>query len=203
MCGGGGGRDNSADQAAAREQQRRSRINSGISRIDEALAPFNDEFFAGHQQAFLDNSLPQLDKSFTDAQKDLIFALSRSGLLQSSTAAGRQRGLDEERARFERELNDQAVSFANQGRSNLESTRSNLISQLNATEDPALAASSAAREAGLLQAPPTFSPLGDFVFNASEELKNFSNRSTGGRGVVNGGARLFGSNNSSSVTNVG
>lgn len=202
MCG-GGGKDNSAEQAAQRERERRARISQGTASIDQALAPFNDEFFGTQQQAFLDNALPQLDDQFKQAQKDLIFALSRGGLLQSSTAAQRQRALNEERARFERQLNDQAVAFANQGRSNLETTRSNLISQLNATEDPALAASSAAREAGLLNTPPTFDPLGQFVFNAAEGLKELSNRTTGGAGFVSK-PLSFGSSsrNSSSVTSV-
>lgn len=183
----GGEKDKSAQiaakQQAQREATRRANIMTGTTLIDEALAPFNDDYFSGRQKAYVDNAMPSLDQQFQDAQKQLVYALSRGGLLQSSEAANRQRQLNEERARYEREIQNSAASFANQGRTDVENTRTNLISQLNATEDPSAAATAAANKAALLSAPPTFDALGNFVFNTATNLENLSNVSTRGRGL--------------------
>ncbi len=172
-----------AKQQAEREETRRKNIMAGTTSIDTALAPFNDEYFTGRQNAYVANAMPSLDQQFGDAQKQLVYALSRGGLLQSSEAANRQRQLNEERARYEREIQNSAASFANQGRTDVENTRSNLLSQLNATEDPSAAATAAANKAALLSAPPTFDALGNFVFNTATNLENLSNVSTRGRGL--------------------
>lgn len=207
MCLGGKKSDGGAAEARRREEQRRANINTGTAAIDQALAPFDDKYFATRQQAYVDNALPQLSQSFDQAQKDLVYALSRSGLLQSSEAANRQRMLNEERAKYERDINNGAVSFANQGRTGLEQTRSSLLSQLNATEDPTSAATSAANQAQLLQAPPSFDPLGNFAFNTAVTLQNLSNNATRGRGYLSGSPTASiasgGGTGSSSITRVG
>lgn len=203
----GGGDGGAAEAQRQKEQIRRSNILLGTQNIDQALAPFNDEYFAGRQQAYIENARPQLDQSFNQAQKDLIYALSRSGLLQSSEAANRQRALNDERAKYERDINNAAAEFANSGRTSLEQTRSNLLSQLNATEDPTAAATSAANQANLLSAPPTFDPIGNFAFNTAVQLQNLSNASTRGRGYLSSSPTSSigsaGGVGSSSITRVG
>lgn len=206
MCsifgGGGDAAAKAAQDAKKREAKRRANITTGTSSIDAALAPFNDDYFNSRSAAYTQNALPQLDQQFTDAQKQLTYALSRGGLLQSSVAADKQRALNAERAKYERDISNAAAGFANEGRTNLERTRSSLISQLGATEDPAQAASAAAREAGLLSAPPSFDALGNFVFNTATGLDDLSNRTTGGRGFVSGGPASYVGRNTGATTNV-
>lgn len=181
----GGGNDASkkaAQEAAAREEQRKQRITQGQASINQALSPYNDEYFAGREKAYNDYAMPQLEDQHTDAKKALVFALSRSGLLNSSTAADRTRKLNEEYARYQTDIGNSGKNFANQGRTNLENVRGNLISQLTATEDPAAAAASASQQAALLSQPPAFDPVGTFAFNAASDLEELSNRNTGYRG---------------------
>ena len=125
-------KDNSAQiaaqQQAEREAARRAAIMKGTQSIDTALAPFDDQYFAGRQQAYVANAMPTLDQQYADAQKQLVYALSRGGLLNSSEAATRQRQLTEERARYQRDIENAAAAFANQGRTDLENTRSSLLS---------------------------------------------------------------------------
>ena len=82
MCGGGSG--DAAKQAEqeriARERQRRQRIEQGMASIDSTLDPFNDDFFAEREQAYISNATPRLDDDIDRAKRDLIFALSRGGL---------------------------------------------------------------------------------------------------------------------------
>jgi len=180
-------KDNSAQIAAEQQRQReaarRANIMQGTQAIDQALAPFNEDYFTGRQTAYVQNAMPALDQQFADAQKQLVYALSRGGLLQSTEAAARQRQLSEERARYERDIQNAAAEFANRGRTDVENTRSSLLSQLNATEDPTAAATAAANKAALLSAPPTFDALGNFAFNTATNLENLSNMATRGRGL--------------------
>lgn len=202
MCGGGGGGGDGG--AADREAKRRRNLVAGTENIDAALAPFDQNFFDKQGAAFQANALPGLDRSFGDAQRELIFALSRGGILQSNTAGRKQRRLNTERGDFERDIASQAADFANQGKRDVESTRSNLIAQLNATENPSAASASAAREAGLLNNAPSFSPLGNFVFNAADGLNNFSQQRNGGGGFLGaspaGNIRSGGGAGSSRIT---
>ena len=123
----GGGGNKAAQQAAAeqrrREEQRRRNINTGMASIDQALSGFDDEFFSGRETAFIENATPSLDEDFREAEKQLIFALSRGGLLRSTEAANRIRKLNSERAAFERDITSAGADFANQGRRGLETTR--------------------------------------------------------------------------------
>ena len=194
MCMPGGGAkasNQAANDAKKREAQRRANLDQGTAAIDASLAPFNDADVATRSDAYSRNALPKLGQQFNEAQKQLIYALSRGGLLSSSVGADKQRALNAERAAYERDIASQAAGYANEGRANLEKTRASLIGQLGATEDPAQAASAAAREAGLLSAPPTFDALGNFVFNTSQGLQDLSNRTTGGRGFISGGPATY------------
>jgi len=178
----GGGKDNSAAEQRAAEQRRQERLNQGTASIDQALAPYDDNYFKTRQDAFAKNALPNLDTKFSEAKKNLIYALSGKGLLQSSIAAEEQRKLDAERAGFERQVQSGAQDYANESRAGLETTRRNLLNQLYATEDPTSAAASASREAGLLNAPATPDYAGNFVFSAGQNLAT-ANQALGGTGL--------------------
>lgn len=204
MCGlfGGGGDGGAADIARQqleeqrkREAERKAAIASGTAAIDEAFSAFNDDFFNDQAQAYVDYQSPYLDRQFRDAEKDLIFGLSNAGLLNSSTAADRQKLLEDERRKYTRQVATQGENFANTNRGNLENTRSQLLTQLSATEDPASAASAAAREAGLLNTPPSFDPIGDLVFRALEGFKTGTNQATGGEGILRGSSPTAGIKN--------
>ena len=181
MCLGPKGDNGAAEQRAA-EQRRQSRLTQGTQSIDQALSPYDDNYFKTRQDAFAKNALPNLDTKFSEARKNLIYALSGKGLLQSSVAAEEQRKLDAERAGFERQVQSGAQDYANESRAGVETTRRNLLNQLYATEDPTSAAASASREAGLLNTPATPDYAGDFVFTAGQNLET-ANQALGGTGL--------------------
>jgi len=201
MCGGGGGKgaNRAAEEAAAREAKRQARISRGSQSIDSALAPFNDDFWAGRQKAYTDYASPYLNDQFADAKKNLIYALSRSGLLSSSIAGDRQRKLNEEYGKYKADVVNQGKSYVQKGRQDLESTRSNLLSQLTATENPESAATAAQSQALLLQQDPSFDPIGQFLFTAADGLEDNANRATGYRGYASGPSSFINSGSSRSV----
>lgn len=196
MSKGGGGGDNSAQKEAnriarqqmeeqkAREAQRRAALSQGTAAIDAAFAPFDDNFYGSQRTAYTSNYMPELDRQFQDAQKQLIYGLSSAGQLNSTLATDKQRRLSEERAGYERQINSKADDFVRSNRANQEATRTNLLSQLTATEDPSQVTAAAAREAGFLNQPVQYDPVSDFVFRTLEGLSSGANRATGGAGLV-------------------
>jgi hypothetical protein len=152
-------KDRSAEMARADEQQRQYRIRQGTSAIDATFGQFNDDFFGKQQKNYLDYATPQLEDQYSKAAKELTFSLARSGLTDSSARAQKEAELQKLYDTNRRAVTDQGVSYANDARNNVESARSSLISQLNATGDASGAANSALARASALSQPQAYSPL--------------------------------------------
>jgi hypothetical protein len=175
------------EEAAAAEAARQERITQGRSLITQALAPYDDTYFKDMEQRYIANAVPSLNDRFTSARDELTKSLSRSGLMSSSVAAEQMRKLTEQRAQYEREVASGAVDFANQGRSSLENTRTNLYSQLAATEDPTAAEQTARIAANTFGRNIAMPTVGDFVFDAGNNFANMSYYATNGQGYFNKG----------------
>ena len=172
MCTGGGGGDGGAAQARADEAARQARIKQGTQSIDKSFGGFDDNFYKGRERAFVNNAIPQLNGQFVDTQRNLTYNLARQGLTASSEAARNagelQRQYNDNRA----QIAAQGMDYANETRNQVEQNRSELLAQLNATSDPAAAASSAVNRADVLAAQRSFSPLGQLFANTTGLLGN-------------------------------
>lgn len=171
MCTGGGG-DGGAGQARADEAARQERIKQGTAAIDQNFSGFNDAFFNNRAKAFTNFANPQLADQYAQTQRNLTYNLARQGLTASSEAA-RNAG------ELQRQYNDnraliagKGMDAANEARSQVEQNRSELLAQLNATSDPAAAASGAVNRANTLAAQQSFSPLGQLFANTTGLLGN-------------------------------
>jgi hypothetical protein len=165
MFGGGGG---SGDAARIAEQQRQSRINDGMGQIDSAFSPFNDEYYKDYENKYLAMAKPDLDKQQADANENVLFGLARTGKTKSSSAAKAYGDVVDTRVRSDLTVADNARDTSNNQRTQIEGTRSNLVSQLNATSNAQSAADGARTQALLLNRVPTYSP----VTNAFSEVTN-------------------------------
>lgn len=184
MCFGGGGGDGGAAAASKQEAQRQANITKGTQDINAQFAHFDPAFYAGQAANYQGYAQPQLDTQFNDARKQLIFALSRSGLLNSSTAADKQRKLLEEKSRYQTDVINRGQQYAQTNQANNEDVRNRLISQLTATNDPNAALANATRAADLASRPPPFDPVGNFVFQAGQGINQYAGPATGYRGIV-------------------
>ena len=192
-------KDNSAQIAREQEDQRRARITEGTASIDSAFAGFDDSFFSGIEQSANDFFNPQIDRQFDRTRETLIKNLARQGNLNASTGARQLADLDtagqEQRVTFA----DKARGFATDSRADVENNRANLLRQLQASADPSAAAATAAGQAQVLSAPPTFSPIGDlftqFGRNAEVQIENAR------RGFNNPASLIFKPDPSFSITN--
>jgi hypothetical protein len=195
----GKGAERIAKQSRADEVARQNRITQGMGQINTTFDnAFDEAFYKGRQQAYVDYATPSLERQAQEARKNLIFALSRTGNLDSSAA-------NERNADLTRETNDARVGIANQGldmandsRRQVEGARSGVVAELNATGDSTAAAATALRQATNLATPQGYSPLGQLfeVFSRTASAIG-SNANNNYRGLIGGGRSLFGAGNGS------
>lgn len=158
--GGGGKSSRASAQARADEQARQERIRQGTERVGSIFdSQFNDTFFDNRRKAYVDFATPQLQDQYADTQKELTFALARGGNLNSSVRGEKTADLEKRYNLANQEIQDKALSQANETRSQVEGSRSDLISMLNATGDAEGAANSAVNRATALSQPTAYSPL--------------------------------------------
>lgn len=187
----GGGKDDSARRAAEearqREAQRQARLAEGRGYIDQAFSQFGDPFYDSRAKAYLDYAEPQLEDQFNRQKQSLIFALSRGGKLNSSVAAERNRRLQEQLELARQGIEATGQNYATDARRSVANARSDLISLLTATEDPAATRDEALRRASLEEQTPGFTPLGSLFSGITEGLSQAAG------GPANGYQGLFGS----------
>ena len=156
-----GGGSNEA-QMRADEQARQEEIRTGTASINDTFdSNFDDTYFSGLQQAYLDYAMPQIEDQRSEAAKQLTFALARGGNLESSSRASQASELQKLYDLQTQDAADQARTYANDSRTNVENARSNLISTLNVTGDATGAANAAINRAQVLSEPAAYDPVTD------------------------------------------
>jgi hypothetical protein len=196
-----GGASKQANQARMDEAARQQTIRAGTGQINQTFdGQFTDDFFNKQRDNYTTFQMPQLDDQYGNAQRQLTYALARDGNLNSSTRGFQQGQLQKTYDTARTNVADQAQSYANTARSNVEQARSNLISTLNATGDATQAANSATSQAAILAQPAAYSPLADVFATGSAALAQQAQLErnqaiTGVGGAYNTG--LFGSSGGS------
>lgn len=157
--------------ASKTEAKRQGQIKQGVDAINTQFAQFDEPFYQNIGNEYMAFARPQLDDQYTEAAKQLQFALARQyGTTDTSEAAARNAKLAKAKADAEAQLADQSLGYQNQQRQSVEDQRNNLIAQVTATADPSAAASSALNQAQILHKSPQFSQLGDLFSNITEGL---------------------------------
>ncbi len=179
-----------ADAARADEAARQQSIRDGTSRINDIFGQFNDDYFNKRRDAYTAYANPQLQQQKSDAEKELTFALTRGGLLDSSVRAQKTGELQKRNDLLAQQIGDQALSAANQERNAVEDARANLVATLNATGDATGVANQALTRASVLSKPQAYNPLtnlfADFTAGlgaqgALERANLYSGGATGAR----------------------
>jgi len=143
------------------EEERQRKITEGTGAINQQFARFDEPFFKNVEQAALDFYIPQLESQFGDAREKTIKRLAREGNLEASAGIGQLGDLTDTANLNRTLLADKSRALSGTTRANIEDTRSRLLGQLQATADPAAAATAAHQQALAATAPPEFSPIGD------------------------------------------
>lgn len=175
MGGGGGGGDDGVQYQREQEQARQARIAQGMSQIDGLFSQFGDDFYNQRNTAYQDYAMPQIDDQYVDQRGQLTYALARGGNLGSSLAAQRSAKLAKDVALNRQNVIDTGLDYANKARSDVATQKSNAVSLLQATADPAAAYNVAQSQAQALSAMPSFSPVGQVLQNAASGIGTYLN----------------------------
>ena len=153
-----------ARKAEQKENARQARLNQGKGAIDTLFGPdnFGDEFYNKYLKASLDYALPQLEGQYDTAKSGMTADLARAGLLRSSSAGYAQGLLENQNAVNEAGLRAKADTDTSALRQSIASQQQQAYNQLYQTEDPTVAANTAANSAANAQlTQPNTGALGD------------------------------------------
>ena len=153
-----------AQEAREKENARQARLNQGKSAIDTIFGNenFGDAFYDKYKNASLTYTLPQLQSQFADAKRTSEADLARAGLLRSGAAGFVQNKLTEQQGVNEAALRAKADTDTAELRKSIAAQQQQAYNQLYATEDPTVAANTAASSAANAQlAQPNPGTLGD------------------------------------------
>jgi hypothetical protein len=205
-----------AEQRAAAERARQeqaakeSRLQQGMANIEAGFKPYDDNYFSGFNQKYLDYYNPQIEDQYSKAQEQLLFGLSRAGLTNSSARGTEMGSLEKNYGTQRQGIVSAAQKYSNDARSQIAQQRTALQNQLNATGGDKITSASflgvnQPNSVGSLpiQAPQlqSFSPLGDLFGNVSQIAVNDTRvaNATGRDGLLQSAFRgMSGNKNASS-----
>lgn len=171
FMGGGGGGGGGDTGAAEREVKRQQAIREGSAQVNQAFGSFDDGYYADIANKYKLHYAPLIAEQYEKAKRELPYQFASTG------SSEYQRRVAELEADNQRQLIDnasQAEQFANDRRSQVESQRGNLISQVTAGADPNTAATLAAGASKSLSVQPTFSTLGDLFGKYTANAANYA-----------------------------
>lgn len=160
-----------AKRARREEAQRQARIRGGTDSVNQIFGDsFSDDFFGGIRTDFTDYAMPEVDRQYNDASKELAYALTRAGTLDSSARAESEAELLRQKEDAVRGVGNQALDYENKARTDVESARADLIRTLSATGDVDGAVSDALSRARTSTYVPSFSPIGQLFTTGAGAL---------------------------------
>jgi hypothetical protein len=151
-----------AQEAQDKENLRQARLDQGKTAIDTLFGPdnFGDQFYNKYNKAELDYTMPQLEDQYSKAKTGMTYDLARAGTLRSTAAGYAQSLLEKQNAVNEAGVNAKADVDTAALRQSIASQQQQAYNQLYATEDPTVAANTAATAVGNAQlSQPTLTPL--------------------------------------------
>jgi hypothetical protein len=155
------------EEIRRKEEARQGRITAGRSAVSDIFdSMFNQGFYDKQQQAFLDYQNPQLEDQYKDAGQELLFALTRTGLGQSSAMNQRQAKLTDTYTQAGQGIVDEAARRRAQTQAAVNAQRMALMNQAEGAHDPSYMRGLAQSQGASLAAPQSMSNLGDIFATA-------------------------------------
>jgi hypothetical protein len=155
--------------AAARldvkEYKRQSDIKLGNTKINKDYTQFNPAYYGKYQKAYTDFYNPQIDDQYAQARGKLTAALAGRGNLESTAGINQLGQLQKQNDIAKTTVANQGQDAVNTLKSNVEKSKSDLVSLNASAADPSAIDNRASGEATALAAPPAFSPIGQ-VFSS-------------------------------------
>ena len=170
MCWGGSGGDTGADDARAEEEARQKRIRDSRSSIDTIFNTYDEDFYDRQRNAYLNYATPQVEDKFGDAMRELTFALSRSGKLDSALAGRREAKAQKMKDQAMIDVNKQADDLVYTMKGNMEKARGDLYDQASSLADVDAARTLAISNFDTTSKPPVYNPITDLFVKVTEGM---------------------------------
>ena len=170
MCWGGSGGDTGADDARAEEEARQKRIRDSRSSIDTIFNTYDEDFYDRQRTAYLNYATPQVEDKFGDAMRELTFALSRSGKLDSALAGRREAKAQKMKDQAMIDVNKQADDLVYTMKGNMEKARGDLYDQASSLADVDAARTLAISNFDTTSKPPVYNPITDLFVKVTEGM---------------------------------
>lgn len=167
-----------ADTAAKLERQRQQNIKLGTDQINQAYSGFNPEFYQQRIHDYTSYAMPQLAQQYRTNSADIGFGMANRGLLGSSIAQQKGSQLNRAQGQAQRGIVDAGIAQAQGLQNQVEGSRSNALSNLYASADPAGASRQAIAQSASFARPSMFQPLSDMFGSIAQSyyLANLLNR---------------------------
>ena len=135
-----------AQEAKDKENKRQARLDQGKGVIDQMFGNdnFGDDFYNKYKNAELDYTMPQLTEQYGEAKRTAENDLARAGLLRSGAAGWVQGKLTNQMGVNEAGVRAKADTDTSELRKSIAQQQQQAYNQLYSTEDPTVAANTAA-----------------------------------------------------------
>lgn len=177
--------DNGSAYMRQSEMARQSAQKNAINQINSTFdTNFNDKFYQDRAKAYEAYAAPELSSQYRQSRDNLAYDLARKGLTLSSAGVRAGSSLDRELAKKRAEMVDIGQSQANDLRTQVESTRANLVNQAIGGADPSTAAAGALAASTQYKAPTSFGSIGNLFDDwskiyAARQTSNAYNNNSG------------------------
>ena len=145
------------------EQETRDRLTTeGRQSVTDAFAgTFTPDFYDKQRSAYTDLAEGELADKYDDAAKQLLFAMSRSGLGQSSARNLRQAKLTSAHKQAGEDIQDTASRQIAATKGQVAERKAALMGQAAGAQDPTYMGNMATNQAAALSKPQAYSGIGD------------------------------------------
>jgi hypothetical protein len=181
---------------AAEKKLKADNLTQGTANINNAFAPYDDNYYKSISQKYLDYYLPQVEDQYKKTNETLLYNLARNGILDSSARTDAYAESDKIYGEQKQDISSKASSFEGDARKYISDQKTSLLNQLNLTGGETSLASGFLGKtptAISVTAPtaPNLSPLANLFDNITAIAKNetnaamLSNKYGGGGGYAN------------------
>jgi hypothetical protein len=163
------------DQAAKAEADaaaRRASMERGLGKIGDIFGRFDDNYYSGIEDKYLDYANPQIEKSQQESGYNLRSSLANAGKMGSSTAAKQYGNLASTYDGMYRDTQNKASDYANQQRQMVNAARQSAVGQMYASESRDAGLQAARSSVPALNAGPAFEPITAMLGQAAKFASN-------------------------------
>lgn len=163
------------DQSAKAESDaaaRRASMEQGLGKIGDIFGQFDDNYYGGIQNKYLDYAKPQIEQSQRESSYNLRSSLANAGKMASSTAARKYGDLASTYDGMYRDAQSKASDYASQQRQFVNSARQSAVGQMYASESQDAGLQAANASVPALNTGPAFEPVSALLGQAAKFATN-------------------------------